>query len=79
MNENKISTKNAFELPLIEHMDDIVDSFMGGRKTKTKSDWAGFYVEVGSRVASSSTAFLFPDPLDGDDNCSCCYNDYIQP
>jgi len=37
VNENKISTKNAFELPLIEHMDDIVDSFMGGRKTKTKS------------------------------------------
>lgn len=32
VNENKISTKNAFELPLIEHMDDIVDSFMGGRK-----------------------------------------------
>ena len=31
VNENKISTKNAFELPLIEHMDDIVDSFMGGR------------------------------------------------
>ena len=37
VNENKISTKNAFELPLIEHMDDIVDSFMGGRKAKTKS------------------------------------------
>lgn len=32
VNENKISTKNAFELPLIEHMDDIVDSFMGGKK-----------------------------------------------
>ncbi|CAJ1454907.1 unnamed protein product, partial [Effrenium voratum] len=32
VNENKISAKNAFELPLIEHMDDIVDSFMGGRK-----------------------------------------------
>lgn len=32
VNENKISTKNAFDLPLIEHMDDIVDSFMGGKK-----------------------------------------------
>lgn len=32
VNENKISAKNAFELPLIEHMDDIVDSFMGGRR-----------------------------------------------
>lgn len=34
VNENKISTKNAFELPLIEHMDDIVDSFMGGKKVR---------------------------------------------
>ncbi|CAE7228308.1 ncaph [Symbiodinium natans] len=41
VNENKISTKNAFELPLIEHMDDIVDSFMGGRKAKMKSRQAG--------------------------------------
>jgi len=32
VNENKISTKNAFDLDLIDHMDDIVDSFMGGRK-----------------------------------------------
>jgi len=32
VNENKISTKNAFDLQLIEHMDDIVDSFMGGSK-----------------------------------------------
>ncbi|CAK0893362.1 unnamed protein product [Prorocentrum cordatum] len=30
VNENKISTKNAFDLPLIDHMDDIVDGFMGG-------------------------------------------------
>jgi len=30
VNENKISTKNAFDLPLIDHMDDIVGSFMGG-------------------------------------------------
>lgn len=37
VNENKISTKNAFELQLIEHMDDIVDSFMGGRKSKNKA------------------------------------------
>eukprot|EP00435_Cladocopium_sp_Y103_P048511 s541_g14.t1 len=36
VNENKISTKNAFELPLIEHMDDIVDSFMGGKKAPKK-------------------------------------------
>eukprot|EP00438_Fugacium_kawagutii_P030122 Skav205181 [mRNA] locus=scaffold1333:80291:82366:+ [translate_table: standard] len=36
VNENKISTKNAFELPLIEHMDDIVDSFMGGKKAHKK-------------------------------------------
>jgi len=36
VNENKISTKNAFELPLIEHMDDIVDSFMGGKKARKK-------------------------------------------
>mmetsp|Transcript_2606 Transcript_2606/g.6248 ORF Transcript_2606/g.6248 Transcript_2606/m.6248 type:complete len:826 (-) Transcript_2606:258-2735(-) len=34
VNENKISTKNAWELPLIDHMDSIVDSFMGGRKAQ---------------------------------------------
>lgn len=34
VNENKVSTKNAFDLKLIDHMDDIVDSFMGGRKRK---------------------------------------------
>lgn len=34
VNENKISTKNAFDLPLIDHIDDIVDSFMGGVKAK---------------------------------------------
>jgi len=32
VNENKVSVKNAFDLHLIDHMDDIVDSFMGGRK-----------------------------------------------
>jgi len=32
VNENKITTKNAWDLNLIEHMDDIVDSFMGGKK-----------------------------------------------
>eukprot|EP00929_Paragymnodinium_shiwhaense_P017778 TRINITY_DN12751_c0_g1_i1.p1 TRINITY_DN12751_c0_g1~~TRINITY_DN12751_c0_g1_i1.p1 ORF type:complete len:769 (+),score=268.08 TRINITY_DN12751_c0_g1_i1:109-2415(+) len=36
VNENKISTKNAWSLQLIEHMDDIVDSFMGGQKSKQK-------------------------------------------
>lgn len=34
VNENKISAKNAFDLNLIDHMDDIVDSFMGGAKRK---------------------------------------------
>jgi len=34
VNENKVSTKNAFDLHLIDHMDDIVDSFMGGKKAK---------------------------------------------
>eukprot|EP00928_Gymnodinium_smaydae_P079221 TRINITY_DN63205_c0_g1_i1.p1 TRINITY_DN63205_c0_g1~~TRINITY_DN63205_c0_g1_i1.p1 ORF type:complete len:782 (-),score=230.73 TRINITY_DN63205_c0_g1_i1:132-2477(-) len=37
VNENKISTKNAFDLKLIDHMDDIVDSFMGGSKQKSKA------------------------------------------
>mmetsp|Transcript_67046 Transcript_67046/g.175808 ORF Transcript_67046/g.175808 Transcript_67046/m.175808 type:complete len:740 (-) Transcript_67046:247-2466(-) len=36
VNENKISVKNAFDLPLIENMEDIVDSFMGGSKAKEK-------------------------------------------
>lgn len=36
VNENKISVKNAFDLPLIENMEDIVDSFMGGKKAKAK-------------------------------------------
>lgn len=35
VNENKVSMKNAFDLHLIDHMDDIVDSFMGGRKRAT--------------------------------------------
>jgi condensin complex subunit 2 len=39
VNENKISTKNAFDLHLIDHMDDIVDEFMGGSKAK-KSEGA---------------------------------------
>jgi len=34
VNENKISSKNAFDLNLIDHIDDIVASFMGGRKRK---------------------------------------------
>jgi len=41
VNENKVSTKNAFDLKLIDHMDDIVDSFMGGRKRKRKDDGNG--------------------------------------
>lgn len=31
VNENKISTKNAFDLPLIEHIDEVLASFMDGR------------------------------------------------
>lgn len=34
VNENKISAKNAFDLPLIDNMEEIVDSFMGGSKRK---------------------------------------------
>jgi hypothetical protein len=37
-NENKISTKNAFDLSMIEHMDKIVDTFMSGGKVKVTSD-----------------------------------------
>lgn len=33
VNENKVSVKNAFDLHLIDHMDDIVDSFMGAGKS----------------------------------------------
>lgn len=36
VNENKVTTKNAWDLNLIEHMDDIVDSFMGGTKQATR-------------------------------------------
>mmetsp|Transcript_33772 Transcript_33772/g.96907 ORF Transcript_33772/g.96907 Transcript_33772/m.96907 type:complete len:765 (+) Transcript_33772:63-2357(+) len=43
VNENKISTKNAWELPLIEHMDSIVDSFMGGHKAKSGGSGAGSF------------------------------------
>jgi len=50
VNENKISAKNAFDLPLIDHMDDIVDSFMGGRKRKTS---AGGMSRASSSRASS--------------------------
>jgi len=32
VNENKITTKNAFEVPLIESMDQIIGMFMGDRK-----------------------------------------------
>jgi len=37
VNENKISTKNAFDLPLIDHIDDIVSQFMGGPSTKKEA------------------------------------------
>jgi len=37
VNENKVSTKNAFDLKLIDHMGDVVDSFMGGSKSKPKA------------------------------------------
>eukprot|EP00418_Pyrodinium_bahamense_P062655 CAMPEP_0179090420 /NCGR_PEP_ID=MMETSP0796-20121207/41251_1 /TAXON_ID=73915 /ORGANISM="Pyrodinium bahamense, Strain pbaha01" /LENGTH=768 /DNA_ID=CAMNT_0020787991 /DNA_START=60 /DNA_END=2366 /DNA_ORIENTATION=+ len=48
VNENKISTKNAFDLHLIDHMDDIVDSFMGGRKRKAAA------VSTGGRSSKST-------------------------
>eukprot|EP00971_Amphidinium_carterae_P230551 4575498-Amphidinium_carterae.1 len=41
VNENKVSTKNAFDVKLIEHMDDIVSSFMGGAKTKQPAQAGG--------------------------------------
>jgi hypothetical protein len=37
VNENKVSTKNAFDLKLTDHMHDIVDSFMGGAKRKAEA------------------------------------------
>lgn len=37
-NENKISTKNAFDLKMIENMDAIVDTFMGGGRVKVDKD-----------------------------------------
>jgi hypothetical protein len=37
-NENKISSKNAFDLKLIEHMDKIVDTFMSGGKVRVEDD-----------------------------------------
>eukprot|EP00747_Dinoflagellata_sp_TGD_P065413 gnl/TRDRNA2_/TRDRNA2_154346_c0_seq3.p1 gnl/TRDRNA2_/TRDRNA2_154346_c0~~gnl/TRDRNA2_/TRDRNA2_154346_c0_seq3.p1 ORF type:complete len:788 (+),score=204.71 gnl/TRDRNA2_/TRDRNA2_154346_c0_seq3:90-2366(+) len=33
VNENKVSTKNAFDVKLIDHMDEVVDSFMGVPKS----------------------------------------------
>jgi len=37
-NENKISTKNAFDLKMIDHMDTIVNSFMKGGKVRVADD-----------------------------------------
>jgi len=37
-NENKISTKNAFDLKMIEHMGDIVNTFMSGGKVRVAED-----------------------------------------
>jgi len=37
-NENKISSKNAFELKLIDHMDKICDTFMSGGKVRVGDD-----------------------------------------
>lgn len=53
-NENKISTKNAWELPLIDHMDDIVDSFMGGSR-KAKSGGSSGSSGTTTRVSFGGT------------------------
>jgi len=53
VNENKISTKNAFELPLIEHMDDIVDSFMGVKKKKAAEKKASSSSSRKSSIATT--------------------------
>merc|ERR1740130_1993873 len=37
-NENKISSKNAFDLKMIDHMDTIVNSFMKGGKVRVGDD-----------------------------------------
>lgn len=38
VNENKVSTKNAFDLKLIDHIDDIVGSFMAGGLKRKRDD-----------------------------------------
>jgi len=37
-NENKISTKNAFDMKMIDHMDKLVDAFMSGGKVRVQDD-----------------------------------------
>lgn len=65
VNENKISTKNAFNLPLIDHIEDIVQSFMGGSTTKSSSSGGG-----GSGRASSggSSMIVSAEGAEGDEN-----------
>jgi len=52
-NENKISTKNAFELKMIEHMDQIVDTFMSGGKVKVADDGSSRLSSGGDKTAGS--------------------------
>jgi len=40
VNENKVSSKNAFDLKLIDNMDELVNMFMGGKK-KSRTSTSG--------------------------------------
>lgn len=51
VNENRISAKNAFDLPLIEHLVPIIDSFVGGGR---KSNPSGRKSTGGARLSTSS-------------------------
>jgi len=57
-NENKISTKNAFELKMIEHMDTIVDTFMSGGKVKVADDGSS-RLSVGPKETGQSDEHRF--------------------
>eukprot|EP00927_Polykrikos_kofoidii_P077829 TRINITY_DN74737_c0_g1_i1.p1 TRINITY_DN74737_c0_g1~~TRINITY_DN74737_c0_g1_i1.p1 ORF type:complete len:811 (-),score=163.85 TRINITY_DN74737_c0_g1_i1:352-2784(-) len=71
VNENKISTKNAFELQLIEHMDDIVDSFMGGQKRKQHSADADASKPKRPRVSRESATDSFEEEENRFHEASC--------
>lgn len=62
VNENKISVKNAFDLPLIENMEDIVDSFMGGKKAQEKR--RAERIERGERPSTAGRKSFAPNGAD---------------